>query len=254
MSTSIGSRIGIVTGASAGIGEAVARSLVGAGAKIIINARREERLESLVRELGEDRCKAVAGDCADDGVIESMLDAAKERYGDEADLVVVNAGRGLRGSVFDSDTDEWEDMIRTNLLGAARLMRAAAERMAAFDGDWREKPRDIVAVGSNVGKHISPFSSMYGSTKFAVGALAEGLRRELAPKGIRVTLVAPGIVRTEFQESAGYDLRGFGQFMEQVGPVLKADDVARLIEFVVGQPAHVHVNDIVIRPTRQDYP
>lgn len=254
MSTSIGSRIGIVTGASAGIGEAVARSLAGAGAKIVINARREDRLESLVRELGEDRCTAVTGDCADDGVIESMLDTARERFGDEADLIVVNAGRGLRGSVFDSDTDEWEDMIRTNLLGAARLMRAAAERMTRFEGDWRGKPRDIVAVGSNVGKHISPFSSMYGSTKFAVGALAEGLRRELAPKGIRVTLVAPGIVRTEFQESAGYDLESFGEFMEQVGPVLKADDVARLIEFVVSQPAHVHVNDIVIRPTRQDYP
>ena len=135
---------------------------------------------------------AAAGDCAEQGVIDAMLDAAKSGFGREADLVVVNAGRGLRGSVMDSDPAQWEDMIRTNVLGAARLCRAAGLRMAALaDADagagrtWRDSQRDIIVLGSVVGRNVSPFSSMYGSSKFAVHGLAEGLRRELGPKRIR---------------------------------------------------------------------
>jgi NAD(P)-dependent dehydrogenase (short-subunit alcohol dehydrogenase family) len=92
-------------------------------------------------------------------------------------------------------------MIRTNLMGAARLMRAAAKRMLNDLGNaaWQERPRDIVVIGSVVGRHVSPFSSMYGSTKFAVNSLAEALRREVSPKGIRVTLIEPGFVKSEFQ-------------------------------------------------------
>lgn len=249
-------RIAVITGASAGIGQALARDLAAAGAKLVLNARRADRLDVLAEELGSQTVAVVAGDAAEQSTIDAVLDAAVERFGAEADLVVVNAGRGLRGSVTDSDTDEWEEMIRINLLGASRLMRAAAARMAGLvdPEQFMSRPRDIVVLGSNVGKHISPFSSMYGSTKFAVNSLAEALRRELAPEGIRVTLVAPGIVKSEFQEAAGYDAASFGEFMERVGPVLVPQDVSRLISFVASQPANVHVNDIVIRPTRQEYP
>ena len=115
-------------------------------------------------------------------------------------------------------------------------------------------PRDIVVLGSTVGRHISPFSSMYGSTKFAVNSLAEAARRELGPKGIRVTLVEPGFVVSEFQGVAGYDPEWFKGVVERIGPVLTPADVARTVGFIVSQPAAVHINDIVIRPTRQDYP
>ena len=132
---------------------------------------------------------------------------------------------------------------------------AAAGGGGAGAGGRRSRgARDVVVIGSNVGKHISPFSSMYGSTKFAVNSLAEAARRELGPKGVRVTLVAPGIVRSEFQEVAEYDAETFGEFMDRIGPVLEPGDVARMVLYVVGQPAHVHVNDVTIRPTRQDYP
>lgn len=255
-------RVAIVTGASAGIGEACVRDLVSQGARVVINARRAGPLEALSRELGADRIAVAPGDCSDLGVITNALDVARSRFGKgerEADLVVVNAGRGLRGSVLDSDTAQWEEMVRTNLLGAAHLIRESGRRMLkSSEGRTGPgvitHPRDIVVLGSTVGRHISPFSSMYGSTKFAVNSLAEAARRELGPKGIRVTLVEPGFVVSEFQGVAGYDPEWFKGVVERIGPVLTPADVARTVGFIVSQPAAVHINDIVIRPTRQDYP
>ncbi len=116
------------------------------------------------------------------------------------------------------------------------------------------RPRDIDVLGSNVARHVSPFSSRYGSTKFAAGALAEGARRELGPKGIRVSHIAPGVVISEFQRIAGYTDELIRGFDAKFGPLLTPDDIARLVAFFISQPAGVHVCDVVIRPTRQDYP
>lgn len=258
---SLENRIAIVTGASAGIGLAIAEALSAAGARMVINARRQDRLDEVAARLGVEKTVAVAGDCADVSVIGSMLSMAKNRFGRDADLIVVNAGRGLKGSVLDSDASQWEEMIRTNLLGAAHLCRGAGQRMlAGVEGDakvgkaWSETARDIIVIGSVVGRNVSPFSSMYGSTKFAVAGLAEGLRRELGPKGIRVTLVSPGFVVSEFQGVAGYAEEWFKGVVEKIGPVLTPEDVARTVAFIVAQPAHCHVSDVVVRPTRQDYP
>jgi len=252
-------RIAIITGASAGIGHATALHLAKAGAGVVINARRADRLRELEARLTESGARAVSvvGDAAEASVIAAMLDAARTSLGQDADLVIVNAGRGLSGSPITSDAAQWEEMVRLNLIGASRLIRAAAERMVAMvpeGGDWQRRPRDIVILGSTVGKHISPFSSMYGSTKFAINSIAEAVRRELAPKGIRVASISPAIVRSEFQSVAGYDPAKFGAFMDSIGPVLDPDDIARLLVFMVSQPAHVLINDVVIRPTRQDYP
>ena len=241
---------------------------------MVVNGRRGARCAEVVAEIeagrgdGWGEAVAVVGDAAEAGTVAAMLEAPRERWGVDADCVVVNAGRGLRGSVVDSDVTQWEEVVRTNVLGAALLIREAGKVLAGdlleagaeglppvSGGDWRAwGARDVVVIGSNVGKHISPFSSMYGSTKFAVNSLAEAARRELGPKGVRVTLVAPGIVRSEFQEVAEYDPATFGEFMDRIGPVLEPEDVAGAVLYVVGQPAHVHVNDVTIRPTRQDYP
>lgn len=257
-------RISIVTGASAGIGEAIARELVAQGSTVVLNARRKEKLDLLLRELGTEDVSTVAGDCADDDVINSMFHAAREQFGAghrEANLVVVNAGRGLNGSVVTSDTSEWEAMVRTNVLGAAKLIRAAAVRMireidhdAANGKKWTSQPRDIVVLGSTVGRHISPFSSMYGATKFAVNSLAEAARRELGPKGIRVTLIEPGFVVSEFQGVAGYTDEWLKGVFEKIGPVLEPRDVANVVTTVTSQPSHIHWGDVVLRGTRQDYP
>jgi len=256
-------RIALITGASAGIGEQAAKDFASLGAKVLVNARRTERIAALVDEITQagGAAHAVAGDCVEQSTIDAMFDACRSEFGNAPDLVLVNAGRGLRGSPLTSDPDEWEGILRLNVLGATRLIRKAAEGMKAMcplpteDANaWLAKPRDIVVISSSVGKNISPFSSMYGSTKFAITSIAEAVRRELAPTGIRVSVVHPAIVRTEFQESANYEMEGFGAFMDTISPVLDAQDLARLLTFIVSQPAHMSVNDVVVRPVRQEYP
>jgi NADP-dependent 3-hydroxy acid dehydrogenase YdfG len=274
---SLAGRIAIVTGASAGIGAACARDLAARGASVVINARRGDRIQELADDVnaqaGAERVATAPGDAADDHTIDRLFGVATDRFG-EPDLVVVNAGRGLSGSVLTSDPGEWAEMIRVNLLGAAKLMRTAGARMAdaadaekdAWDAGARARvggepvasdglrARDLVVLGSTVGRHISPFSSMYGSTKFGVNSLAEALRREIGPRGVRVTLVEPGIVVSEFQQVAGYDAGNFNDLMTKFGPVLRPEDVAETIAYACALPPWVHVNDIVIRGTRQEYP
>lgn len=278
MSNELSSRVAVITGASAGIGLAIAERLCDAGARVVVNARRADRLNALCERLNARRgagkntvALPVVGDAVEADTIQALFHAAERPansspvgFGTPANLVVVNAGRGLAGSLLTSDPAQWEDMIRTNVIGAARLMRTAAEKLTALQsvgegeagqsGPWLNAPRDIVVIGSTVGRHLSPFSSMYGSTKFALHSLTEALRRELAPKGVRVSLIEPGIVESEFQSVAGYDPQNFGAFMRKIGPVLQPEDVARTVEFIVSQPSHVMVADVLVRPTRQEYP
>jgi len=253
-------RVAIVTGASAGIGQALAKHLVLAGASVVINARREERIAQVACELralpgAKDKVALVVGDAASNEVLTGLLDMCVSTFGIECDLAVVNAGRGLHGSVLTSDTNEWEEMIRTNVLGAARFIRLASERMlASGPGGPASKPNDIIVIGSVVGRHVSPFSSMYGGTKFAVHGMVEGVRRELAGKWIRVSLIEPGFVVSEFQQVAGYKSEWVADTFAKIGPPLSPDDVGRAVNFVASQPAGVHISDLMIRPTRQEYP
>ncbi len=247
-------RIAIVTGATSGIGEATARAFVGAGHAVIGNGRTATKLRALEHQL-VDAFLGVEGDAADAAVIERLFVAARDRYGREADIVVANAGRGLGGSVRSADLSRFEEILRLNVQGVLTLMQQAAQRMVvAQERGYPKTAADIVVLGSVVGRNISPFSAVYGSTKFAVHALAEGLRREIGPKGVRVTLVEPGIVLSGFQDGAGYDDTQVQHFHEHFGPLLQPDDIARAIHFVVSQAPHVHVSDILVRPTRQDYP
>ena len=248
------SRIAIVTGASSGIGEATARKFIASGYAVIGNARNAEKLGALEKELGQAFC-GMAGDASDSMTLDKLFAAAIERFGKPADIVVANAGRGLGGSVKDADLSQFEDMLKLNVTGTLALLQKAARNMV--DGqpsDYPNRAADIVIVGSVVGRHISPFSAVYGATKFAVHALAEGLRRELGPKGIRVSLVEPGLVVSGFQEAAGYSDDLVQNFNDKFGPLLHGDDVANAIHYIVTQPPHVHISDIIVRPTRQDYP
>ena len=206
------------------------------------------------QELGDAFC-GIAGDAADDALLDRLFAAAAERFGKPADVVVANAGRGLGGSVVEADLSRFEEILRLNVTGTlALLQRAARTMLAAQATGFPEQAADIVIIGSVVGRHISPFSAVYGSTKFAVHALAEGLRREVGPKGVRVSLVEPGIVISGFQEGAGYDAATVERFEDGFGPLLYGPDVAEAIHFIVSQPPHVHISDIMVRPTRQDYP
>lgn len=262
--TTLDGRIAVITGASAGIGEAIARDLAAAGARLALNARREDRLQAVAdaisRQVGPDRVTTVTGDAAEPETIDRLLAAAAERFGREADLVVANAGRGLAGGLAESDPAHWEDILRINTLGAARLMRAALERMQRLDpthgapGEAPQRPRDIIVLGSTVGRNLSPFSAFYGAAKAATHMMAESARRAAGPRGIRITVLQPGIVASEFQDVAGYDPKTFGALMERVGPVLQPEDIARTVRFIVTQAPNVHLSEVMIRPTRQEYP
>lgn len=247
-------RIAIVTGSSSGIGEATARKFAEAGYGVVGNGRNAENLAALERELGS-AFAYVAGDAADGAVQDQLFDTAISRFGKPADIVVANAGRGLGGSVKDADLSEFDDVVKINLTGTLALLQKAAQRMVEQQqGIYPKAAADIVVIGSVVGRHVSPFSAVYGSTKFAVHALAEGLRREIGPHGVRVSLVEPGIVISGFQAVANYSDAMVQGFHDKFGPLLVSEDVANTIHFIVSQPPHVHIGDVLIRPTRQDYP
>jgi NADP-dependent 3-hydroxy acid dehydrogenase YdfG len=242
----------IITGASSGIGRATALALAKAGAAVVIFARRRERLDALAAEIADlgGKALAVAGDAGNDSDIDLLLarTLAWDEGGRRYDIVVVNAGRGLAGGILSSEELQWREIYRTNVLGAAHLMRRAGHYMV------QRKSGDIVVVGSVVGRNVSPFSGFYGSSKFAVGAIAEGLRREVCPHGVRVSLVMPGIVLSEFQDVAGYNEENFGKGIAPFGKLLDPQAIADGIQWLLSLPPHVHVSEIMIRPTGQTYP
>jgi len=247
-------RIAIVTGATSGIGEATARRFVAAGFGVVGNGRTAAKLAALEKEFGSAFC-AIAGDLRDDAVLDQLFAAARQHFGRPADIVVANAGIGLGGSVKNADLSKFDDVLRTNVLSTVALLQKAARTMEAQQqGGYPQAAADIVIIGSVAGRHVSAHSAVYGATKCAVHGLAEGLRREIGPSGVRVTLVEPGIVLSGFQAAAGYSEELVNGFRDKFGPLLIGADVANAIHYIVTQPPHVHVSDIVIRPTRQDYP
>jgi len=248
------SRIAVVTGASSGIGEATARRFVAAGFAVLGNARSADKLRELENELGE-AFAAVPGDATDTAVVDRLFDTAGRRFGRDPDIVVVNAGRGLGGSVSGADVAQFEEVLGLNVTGALALMkRAAGVLRARQESTFPDTAADIVVIGSVVGRNISPFSAAYGATKAAVHSLAEGLRRELADCGVRVTLVEPGAVLSGFQAGAGYSDEMVQGFKDNFGPLLEGADVADTLHYIVTRPAHVHVCDLMVRPVRQQYP
>ncbi len=248
------SRICVVTGSTSGIGEATVRKFIASGFAVAGNGRNQDKLKQLESELGPGFI-GIPGDVSDENTIEELFRTAKEKFGNFPNLVVANAGFGLGGSLKDVNVCEFEKMIQTNITGSVILLKKAANVFETLiAGQYPRHAADIAIIGSVSGRNVSPFSYVYGSTKFALHSLAEGLRRELAPKGIRVSLVEPGLVVTGFQERAGYGKDLIGSFDERYGPLLYPEQVANGIYFIVTQEPHVHISDMTIRPTRQDYP
>lgn len=247
-------RIAIITGTTSGIGEATAKTFIANGYGVVGNGRNTKKLNMLEEELGT-AFHGVAGDASDQTVIDRLFTSAYEHFGRPADIVIANAGRGLGGSVKDVEPEQFENILKINVTGVLFLIQKAAQKLVKQqEGTYPESAADIVIIGSTVGRHISPFSSAYGATKFAVHALAEGLRREVGPKGVRATLVEPAIVLSGFQSAAGYSDELVQKFRDNFGPLLQSEDIANAIHYVVNQPPHVHVSDIMVRSTRQDYP
>jgi NADP-dependent 3-hydroxy acid dehydrogenase YdfG len=242
----------IVTGASSGIGRATALTLAQAGAAVVIFARRQDRLDELAAQINTQGGKALAlaGDAGLQADLDALIASALvwNEGGGKVDIVVVNAGRGLAGGTLGSDESQWQALYQVNVLGAAHLMRQAGQYLA------QRKSGDIVVIGSVVGRNISPFSAFYGSSKFAVGAIAEGLRQEICPHGVRVSLVMPGVVLSEFQQVAGYHEENFNKGIAHFGQLLEPQAIAEGICWLLTLPPHINVSEIMIRPTGQNYP
>lgn len=220
----------VITGASSGIGAATARHAVEAGHRVVLAARSADKLEALAAELGGDeRALAVPTDVTDFGAQEALIATAAERFG-RVDVVFANAGFGAARGFLEETPEFWRDMVLTNVLGAAYTIRAALPAL-------RETSGHLLLTSSVAGRRALP-GSLYSATKHAVTAMAEALRLEV-DGAIRVTSIEPGAVDTPFFDTKP-SIRA-----------LDADDVARAVMYAVGQPKHVDVNEILVRPTAQ---
>src|ERR671916_1559911 len=237
-------RVAAVTGASSGIGEATARALSEAGASVALGARRADRLEALAAGLGG-RTLVHEVDVADEEQARGFVQAAHDELGG-LHILVNNAGVMLLGPVADADTDDWRRMIEVNLLGLLYCTHAALPLIGSAGGG------DIVNVSSVAGRRADAGGAVYNMTKFGVHAFSEALRQEALHADIRVTTVAPGFVETELQGHNTNPLvrQATERARENIGEVLKADDIAEAILHAVTRPAHVCVNEVVVRPTR----
>jgi NADP-dependent 3-hydroxy acid dehydrogenase YdfG len=224
-------KVFLITGASTGIGAATARLAAEEGYRVVLSARSQDKLEALAGELGgDDRALAVPADVGEWEDDERLARTALDRFG-RIDVVFANAGFGAQRSFLGDSPEHWRSMVLTNVLGVAYTIRATLEAV-------RERRGHMILTSSAAGRRALP-GSLYSATKHAVTAMGESLRQELNGTGARVTLIEPGAVDTPF-----FDDPGEGR--------LQAEDVARIVMFAVGQPAHVDVNEILVRPTAQD--
>ncbi len=216
-----------VTGASAGIGAATARLLVEAGAKVVVQARRKDRLDGLVAEFGAERVVAVAGDVRDPSASAALVAAAEREYG-RLDSIVVNAGIGMYGGILDRSDEDLQMMMRTNVEGTVWAVRAAVRSFRESGGG------DVVIVASVAGLRGGADEAVYAATKFAQVGLAGALDREVRSDGIRVTAICPAGVETEFAIGAG---RTEGD--PSLADYLRPEDVGFAVVTVLEQPRRV---------------
>ncbi|SNY24623.1 SDR family oxidoreductase [Paractinoplanes atraurantiacus] len=217
-----------ITGASAGIGAACAYSLVGAGARVAVSARREDRLAKIVSDLGEDKVVPVVGDVRDPGLNDALVKAAVDKWG-RLDTMVANAGIGAYGGILDLDDDTLTEMVEINYLGTVWSVRSAVKQFRSQDGGG-----DIIIVSSVAGFRGGADEAVYAGTKHAQVGLAGSLDRELRAEGTRVTLICPAGTATEFAIGAG---RTEGS--PDLDAYLRPEDVAHAIRVVLEQPRSV---------------
>jgi clavulanate-9-aldehyde reducatase len=241
-------RVAAITGASSGIGEATALALAEAGAAVALGARRADRIEALAERIGSDGGRALAFevDVTDEQAANAFVAAAQEQLGG-LHVLVNNAGVMLLGPVAGADTEQWRRMIEVNLLGLLYCTHAALPLMAEGGGGH------IVNLSSVAGRHARAGAAVYNMTKFGVTAFSEALRQEALHSNVRVTCVEPGFVETELQgHNKGALIRqGVKKMREQIGEVLQAEDIADAIRYAVCQPSHIAINELLVRPTRQ---
>lgn len=241
--TALSDRVVVITGASSGIGEATARHLAAQGARVVLGARRKDRLETLVTELQSKGgvAEALVTDVTRREDVEALVALATERFG-RLDVIVNNAGVMPLSLLDMLKVDEWERMIDVNIKGVMYGIAAALPVMT------RQKTGHVINVSSIGAYEVSPTAAIYCATKFAVNALSEGLRQE--QPNLRVTIIAPGVTESELAESIS-DENAREQMREYRRQSIPASAIAQAIAYAISQPPGVAVNELIVRPGGQ---
>jgi NADP-dependent 3-hydroxy acid dehydrogenase YdfG len=248
VSNNIEGKVIVITGASSGLGEAAARLLSAQGARVVLGARRRDRIEALAEQLTESGGTAISAvvDVADRQQVKNLADTAVRTLG-RIDVMINNAGLMPQALLERLQIDEWDRMIDVNIKGVLYGIAAALPFMQ------RQKSGHFINVSSVAGHKVGVGAAVYAATKFAVRAVSEGLRQEVKPYNIRTTVISPGAVATELPDSVtDPEARArVSAFYAQAA--IPADSFARAVAFAISQPDEVDINEILFRPTRQEY-
>lgn len=241
-------KVAIITGASSGIGKATAKKLAGAGAKVVLAARRKDELEKIKADIEKAGGEAlvVETDVTKRDDVKKLAKATKDKFG-ACDVLVNNAGIMPLSYMKNMHVDEWLKMVDVNVNGVLHCLAETLPDMV------ERKSGHIINISSVAGREVMMGSAVYSATKFAVRALSDGLRQELAPKyNIRVTCIEPGAVATELTETITDD-ELMKDVQEMFGKMdfLDSEDIANAIHYAISQPDGVHVNELQVRPTSQ---
>ncbi len=219
-------RVMLITGASSGIGAAVARQAASEGFRLVLLARSKEKLEALQSELGGD-VLVVPTDVSSQDELQAAVKAGLERFG-KIDVVFANAGTGgAPGGFSGADPESWKRLLMTNVYGLALTLQCTAEALKASRGH--------AVITSSIAGRVSIAGSMYSASKWAATGIGHGFRKEIGKHGVRVTLIEPGMVDTPFFDTAKPDM-------------LKPDDIARAVLFAVAQPKSMEIHEMVVLP------
>ena len=245
MTENIAGKVVVITGASSGLGEATARHLARHGAKLVLGARRIDRLKALAKELSLGNDAAVQTDVTQLEQVKRLIDQAVNSHG-RIDVLLNNAGLMPHSPLERGKVQDWERMIDVNVKGVLYGIAAALPHMKA------QKSGHIINVSSVAGHTVRAGGVVYSATKHAVRVISEGLRQEVKPYNIRSTVISPGAVATELPDSITEPdvAKGIHDFYERFA--LPAESFARMVAFAIAQPEEVDVNEILFRPTRQE--
>jgi len=245
MNEGIAGKVVVITGASSGLGEATARYLAARGAKLTLGARRLDRLQILAKELSLGEGAISQTDVTDRDQVRRLVDGAVKMHG-RIDVIINNAGVMPHSPLERGKVEDWERMIDVNLKGVLYGVAAALAHMKA------QKSGHIINVSSVAGHKVRPGSAVYAATKAAVRVISEGLRQEVKPYNIRTTIISPGAVQSELADSITEpDIAA--TVRANYGNAIPAESFARVVAFAISQPEDVDINEILFRPTKQEF-
>jgi NADP-dependent 3-hydroxy acid dehydrogenase YdfG len=246
MTEGIKGKVVVITGASSGLGQAAARRLAKDGAKLVLGARRLDRLQALAKELSLGDGAVVQTDVSKYDEVKRLVDHAVKSHG-RLDVMINNAGLMPQSLLQRLKIDEWDRMIDVNIKGVLYGIAAALPVMQA------QKSGHIINVSSVAGHKVRPGGTIYSATKSAVRVISEGLRQEVKPYNIRTTIISPGAVESELPDSITDPDIGaaISKFYKETA--ISADSFASMVAFAMSQPDDVDINEILFRPTRQEY-